>query len=71
MLTVMKKFYEDVDKANCLNDFVTSVSTVDDSNINIHPFQLSMLSIVYLLRQLLVYIRYFPYNYTVMYMCKK
>jgi len=60
MLTVMKKFYEDVDKANCLNDFVTSVSTVDDSNINVHPFQLSMLSIVYLLRRLLLYIRYFP-----------
>ena len=31
--------FEDVDKANCLNDFVTSVSTVDDSNINISLFQ--------------------------------
>jgi len=30
---------EDVDNANCLNDFVTSVSTVDDSNINLPPFQ--------------------------------
>jgi len=25
----------------------------------------------YLFRHLLLYIRYFPYNYTVMYMCKK
>jgi len=31
--------YEDVDKANCLNDFFTSVSTVDDSISIIHPFQ--------------------------------
>ena len=30
---------EDVDKANCLNDFFTSVSTVDDSNIILPPFQ--------------------------------
>ena len=31
--------YGNVDKANCLNDFFTSVSTVDDSNIIIPPFQ--------------------------------
>ena len=30
--------YEDVD-ANYLNDFFTSVSTVDDSSINLPPFQ--------------------------------
>ena len=31
-------YYEDVD-ANYLNDFFTSVSTVDDSSINLPPFQ--------------------------------
>ena len=31
--------YEDVDEANCLNDFFTSVSTVDDSNSTLPPFQ--------------------------------
>ena len=30
--------YEDVD-ANYLNDFFKSVSTVDDSSINVPPFQ--------------------------------
>jgi len=31
--------YKDVDKAKCLNDFFTTVSTVDDSNIILPPFQ--------------------------------
>jgi len=30
---------EDVDKAHCLKDFFMSVSTVDDSNINLPLFQ--------------------------------
>ena len=30
--------YEDVDEANCLNDFFTSVSTVDDSNSTLPHF---------------------------------
>ena len=45
--------YEDVDKANCLNDFFTSVSTVDDSNIILPPFQLvteSFIDNVHILR---------------------
>ena len=45
--------YEDVDKANCLDDLFTSVSTVDDSNIILPPFQLvteSFIDNVHILR---------------------